>query len=125
MIAQEDSGSPCCTACSRRVLPQYVSNRSWNMFVIYLYRPGYCRYYITKSGRVVMASEVGVVDIPPSDIEKKGRLMPGNILLVDFDAHSVIDDEAVSPGSRIPLFIDWVSLIDNVYAIFMLDVFVA
>jgi glutamate synthase (NADPH/NADH) len=53
-------------------------------------RPG--RYYITKDQRVIMASEVGVVDIPPEDVEKKGRLMPGNIFLVDFDKHAVIDD---------------------------------
>ncbi|KAL4529823.1 hypothetical protein Ndes2526A_g04578 [Nannochloris sp. 'desiccata'] len=53
-------------------------------------RPG--RYYITKSGRVIMASEVGVVDVDPADVEKKGRLMPGNIFLVDFDAHAVIND---------------------------------
>ena len=56
-------------------------------------RPG--RFYVTKTGRVIMGSEVGVVDIPPQEIEKKGRLMPGNILLVDFDAHAVIDDEEV------------------------------
>ena len=59
-------------------------------------RPG--RFYVTKTGRVVMASEVGVVDIPASEVVKKGRLMPGNILLVDFDAHAVIDDEEV--GAR-------------------------
>jgi hypothetical protein len=56
-------------------------------------RPG--RFYVTKTGRVVMGSEVGVVDIPPQEVAKKGRLMPGNILLVDFDAHAVIDDEEV------------------------------
>lgn len=56
-------------------------------------RPG--RYYVTKSGRVIMASEVGVVDVDPADVESKGRLMPGNILLVDFDAHAVIDDVAM------------------------------
>jgi glutamate synthase (NADPH/NADH) len=56
------------------------------------------RYYITKTGRVVMASEVGVVDINPAEVQRKGRLMPGNIFLVDFDAHDVIDDEAVSRG---------------------------
>ncbi|KAL4855140.1 Glutamate synthase [NADH] [Chlorella vulgaris] len=54
-------------------------------------RPG--RFYVTKTGRVIMASEVGVVDIAPGEVERKGRLMPGNILLVDFDAHSVIADE--------------------------------
>lgn len=56
-------------------------------------RPG--RYYVTKSGRVIMASEVGVVDVEPSDVDLKGRLMPGNILLVDFDAHAVVDDLAM------------------------------
>ncbi|KAH9622260.1 hypothetical protein KSS87_014363 [Heliosperma pusillum] len=56
-------------------------------------RPG--RFYITHSGRVVMASEVGVVDIPPEDVAKKGRLNPGMMLLVDFDKHIVVDDEAL------------------------------
>ncbi|KAF5841354.1 hypothetical protein DUNSADRAFT_13222 [Dunaliella salina] len=54
-------------------------------------RPG--RYYVTKDGRVVMGSEVGVVDIKPEDIKKKGRLMPGNIFLVDFDEHRVVEDK--------------------------------
>eukprot|EP00963_Diacronema_lutheri_P006323 scaffold544_cov320-Pavlova_lutheri.AAC.37 len=53
-------------------------------------RPG--RFYITKGGRVVMASEVGVVDIAPVDIVRKGRLKPGNIFLVDFEEGRVIDD---------------------------------
>ena len=47
-------------------------------------RPG--RYYLTKGGRVIMASEVGVVDVDPADVAVKGRLMPGNIFLVDFEA---------------------------------------
>ena len=54
-------------------------------------RPG--RYYLTKGGRVVMASEVGVVDVPDREISAKGRLMPGNIFLVDFEAGRVIKDE--------------------------------
>lgn len=54
-------------------------------------RPG--RYYLTKGGRVVMASEVGVVDVPDAEISAKGRLMPGNIFLVDFEAGRVIKDE--------------------------------
>lgn len=53
-------------------------------------RPG--RFYLTHSGRVIMGSEVGVVDVDPSDVARKGRLMPGNILLVDFDKGKVIDD---------------------------------
>lgn len=56
-------------------------------------RPG--RFYVTHSGRVVMASEVGVVDIPPEDVKRKGRLNPGMMLLVDFDNHVVVDDEAL------------------------------
>jgi hypothetical protein len=38
-------------------------------------RPG--RFYITKDKRVIMASEVGVVDIPTDQVVRKGRLMPG------------------------------------------------
>ncbi|XVE58387.1 hypothetical protein DITRI_Ditri04bG0165800 [Diplodiscus trichospermus] len=56
-------------------------------------RPG--RFYITHSGRVIMASEVGVVDIPPKDVLRKGRLNPGMMLLVDFEKHIVVDDEAL------------------------------
>lgn len=56
-------------------------------------RPG--RFYVTHSGRVIMASEVGVVDIPPEDVSRKGRLNPGMMLLVDFEKHIVVDDEAL------------------------------
>ncbi|KAL5989333.1 glutamate synthase [NADH] [Asimina triloba] len=56
-------------------------------------RPG--RFYVTYSGRVIMASEVGVVDIPPEDVLRKGRLNPGMMLLVDFKKHIVVDDEAL------------------------------
>ncbi|KAJ7545860.1 hypothetical protein O6H91_08G013200 [Diphasiastrum complanatum] len=54
-------------------------------------RPG--RYYITHSGRVIMASEVGVVDVLPEDVCHKGRLSPGKMLLVDFAKHVVVDDD--------------------------------
>jgi len=54
-------------------------------------RPG--RYYITNAGRVIMASEVGVVDVDEEDVQKKGRLMPGNIFLVDFEEHRVVEDK--------------------------------
>jgi glutamate synthase (NADH) len=56
-------------------------------------RPG--RFYITHSGRVIMASEVGVVDVHPADVSKKGRLNPGMMLLVDFENHKVVDDDAL------------------------------
>jgi hypothetical protein len=38
-------------------------------------RPG--RFYLTKDNRVIMASEVGVVDVPTNEVVRKGRLMPG------------------------------------------------
>lgn len=41
------------------------------------------RYTITKSGMMVVASEVGVMDFEPSDVVSKGRLEPGKILLID------------------------------------------
>ncbi len=51
------------------------------------------RYYVTKDDLVVMASEVGVLDIPPDRILLKGRLQPGRMLLVDTEAGRIIDDE--------------------------------
>lgn len=42
-----------------------------------------------------MASEVGVVDVAPEEVARKGRLMPGNLFLVDFDAHRVLEDAEV------------------------------
>ena len=51
----------------------------------------------------IMASEVGVVDVPDEDVETKGRLMPGNIFLVDFEAKRVVRDEEVQhPSSLSP-----------------------
>lgn len=41
------------------------------------------RYLITKNGMMVVASEVGVMDFEPGEIQEKGRLQPGKILLVD------------------------------------------
>ncbi|MDO4172881.1 MAG: glutamate synthase central domain-containing protein, partial [Prevotellaceae bacterium] len=41
------------------------------------------RYTITRSGMMVVASEVGVMDFEPADVVSKGRLQPGKILLVD------------------------------------------
>jgi len=53
-------------------------------------RPG--RYYITKDGKVIMASEVGVVDIAPEDVKEKGRLRPGAIFFVDLKNGRVLPD---------------------------------
>ena len=51
------------------------------------------RYYVTKDGLVVMASEVGVLDIAPDNVLRKGRLQPGRMFLVDTEAGRIIDDE--------------------------------
>ncbi len=50
------------------------------------------RYYVTKDGLVVMASEVGVLDIAPENVLIKERLHPGRIFLVDTREGRIIDD---------------------------------
>ena len=51
------------------------------------------RYYITKDKKLILSSEVGVLDIPAEDIELKSRLQPGKMLLVDTVKGRVISDE--------------------------------
>ena len=51
------------------------------------------RYWVTKDGRVIFASEVGVLPVEPSNIERKGRLQPGRVFLVDVEQGRIIDDE--------------------------------
>ena len=51
------------------------------------------RYSVTKDDRLVMASETGVLDIPPSEIRQKGRLQPGRMFLVSMDEGRIIGDE--------------------------------
>src|SRR5438477_8302515 len=53
------------------------------------------RYYVTTDGLVVMASEVGVLDIPPEQIVMKERLHPGRIFLVDTAQGRIIDDDEI------------------------------
>ncbi|MFQ5898117.1 MAG: glutamate synthase large subunit [Candidatus Methylomirabilia bacterium] len=50
------------------------------------------RYYVTKDDLVIMASEVGVLDIPPENVLIKERLHPGRIFLVDTSKGRIIDD---------------------------------
>ncbi|GHG11724.1 MULTISPECIES: glutamate synthase large subunit [Amycolatopsis] len=56
-------------------------------------RPG--RYWVTDDGLVVLASEVGVLDIDPATIVRKGRLEPGRMFLVDTVEGRIIEDEEV------------------------------
>jgi glutamate synthase domain-containing protein 2/glutamate synthase domain-containing protein 1/glutamate synthase domain-containing protein 3 len=53
------------------------------------------RYVITKSGMVVMASEVGVLDIDPKDIEVSGRLEPGKMFYIDTETNRIVEDEEI------------------------------
>jgi glutamate synthase domain-containing protein 2/glutamate synthase domain-containing protein 1/glutamate synthase domain-containing protein 3 len=56
-------------------------------------RPG--RYIITKDDLVVLASEAGVIDVPPEDVRKKGRLQPGRMFLVDTVQKRIISDKEI------------------------------
>ena len=51
------------------------------------------RYYITGDGRLILSSEVGVLDIPPEEIVRKDRLRPGKMLLVDTVKGELVDDD--------------------------------
>ena len=53
------------------------------------------RFWVTKDGLVVLSSEVGVLDFPPENIIRKGRLQPGRMFLVDIDAGRIIEDDEI------------------------------
>ena len=53
------------------------------------------RFWVTDDGLVVLASEVGVLDIAPERIVRKGRLQPGKMFLVDIEAGRIIEDEEI------------------------------
>jgi len=53
------------------------------------------RYWVTKKGWVIMASEAGVLDIPPEEVESKGRLRPGRMFLVDTAQGRIIADDEI------------------------------
>ena len=50
------------------------------------------RYYLTHDDRVIMASEVGVLEVDPQMVKEKGRLQPGRMFLVDFEQGRLIPD---------------------------------
>jgi glutamate synthase (NADPH/NADH) large chain len=56
------------------------------------------RYWVTKDGMVVLASEVGVLDIEPENVERKGRLQPGKMFLVDIEQGRIIEDGEIKDG---------------------------
>ncbi len=56
-------------------------------------RPG--RFIVTEDGFVILASEIGVSDISPDRIVRKGRLQPGKMFLIDTEQGSIIEDEQI------------------------------
>jgi glutamate synthase (NADPH/NADH) large chain len=53
------------------------------------------RFWVTDDGLVVMASEVGVLDIPPAKVVQRGRLQPGRMFLVDTSLGRIVADEEI------------------------------
>jgi glutamate synthase (NADPH/NADH) large chain len=53
------------------------------------------RYYVTKDDLVIMASEVGVLPVPPENVARKGRLQPGRMFLVNFKEGRIVDDTEI------------------------------
>ena len=76
------------------------------------------RYYITKDEQLILASEVGVLDIPAEEIAYKGRLKPGRMLLVDTNEGRIISDQEIKQklASEHP-YRDWL----NKYQVFLED----
>ncbi len=62
------------------------------------------RYVVTEDERVVLASEVGALDLPARSIVRKGRLQPGRMLIVDTEAGRILSDDEVKAdvASRFP-----------------------
>ncbi len=54
-----------------------------------------CRYTVTRDGLVLLASEVGVLDIPADQVRQHGRLQPGKMFLLDLEQHRIIPDNAI------------------------------
>jgi glutamate synthase domain-containing protein 2/glutamate synthase domain-containing protein 3/glutamate synthase domain-containing protein 1 len=53
------------------------------------------RYTVTRDGLVIMASETGVIEVPPENVVAKGRLQPGRMFLVDMEQGRIVDDEEI------------------------------
>jgi glutamate synthase (NADPH/NADH) large chain len=68
------------------------------------------RYWVTEDGLVVLASEVGVLDIDPATVVRKGRLEPGRMFLADTAAGRIVsDDEIKGQLAAEHSYADWVA----------------
>ena len=67
------------------------------------------RFTISKDGLVILSSETGVIDVPPEQILKRGRLQPGKMFLVDMEQHRIVSDKEIkSKISRQQPYRHWV-----------------
>ena len=71
-------------------------------------RPG--RYCVTTDNRVILASEVGVLEVAPEAIQRKGRIQPGEMFLIDFRQGRIVGNEEIKQqvASQRP-YADWLS----------------
>jgi glutamate synthase (NADPH) large chain len=70
-----------------------------------------CRYYLTDDDLVIMASEAGVLHVPPEKVIQKGRLQPGKMFLVDTEQGRIIPDEEIkSQLAGAKPYADWVKV---------------
>src|SRR5580704_1136940 len=53
------------------------------------------RYLVTTSNELILASETGVLPIKPEEVQYKGRLQPGRMLLVNLEEHRIVPDEEI------------------------------
>ncbi|GAA2225350.1 glutamate synthase large subunit [Kitasatospora cystarginea] len=53
------------------------------------------RYWVTEDGLVVLSSEVGVLDVAPTKVVRKGRLQPGRMFLIDTAEGRIVEDEEI------------------------------
>ncbi|HZD14040.1 MAG TPA: glutamate synthase large subunit [Pseudonocardiaceae bacterium] len=68
------------------------------------------RYWVTEDGLVVLASEVGVLDIDPTTVVRKGRLEPGRMFLADTAAGRIVgDDEIKGQLAAEHPYADWIA----------------
>ena len=74
--------------------PAMITYANRNMVGAALDRNGLrpCRYYITHDDHLILASEVGTVAVDPRDVRKKGRLMPGKMVSVDFQNKQIVEN---------------------------------
>ncbi|SER18439.1 glutamate synthase large subunit [Piscibacillus halophilus] len=68
------------------------------------------RYYMTEDNRIILSSEVGVVDVEPEKVVQKGRLAPGEMIYVDLEKHDVLFNEDIKRevATKFP-YRDWLN----------------